>query len=138
MNQDQPVHRESPEGRLAEPTVIFDLNNATEQLRREPAWQTGDRNAKTLFKKPDLRVVLLTLKTGARMEKHQAPGPITVHLLAGRLRLQLADRAVDLGTGEILSLDGGLTHDVEALDQSTFLLTVAGPVDEGTRSRSGA
>lgn len=138
MNENQPAHRESPVDRLAEPTLTFDLNYATEQLRQEPAWQSGDLNAKTLFKKPDLRVVLLTLKNGARMDEHHAPGPVTIQVLSGRLRIQLADRPVDLGTGEILLLEGGLTHDVEALDQSAVLLTIAGPVDEGARSRSGA
>jgi len=118
--------REPPTGWLAMTAASFDLGRELENLRAEPAWQAGDRNAKTLFKKPELRVVLLALKAGAHLEKHEAPGPITIHALAGRLRVRLANETVELAPGEILSVDSGLTHDLEALEQSAILLTVAG------------
>ena len=118
--------RESPSDRLAMTAASFNLGRELENLRAEPAWQASDRNAKTLFKKPDLRVVLLALKAGARLDKHEATGPITIHALAGRLRVRLANETVELAPGEILSVDGGLTHDLEALEQSAILLTVAG------------
>jgi len=125
----QPVvepQRESPTGRLAMAAASFNLGRELENLRAEQAWQAGDRNAKTLFKKPGLRVVLLALKSGARLEKHEAPGSITIHALAGRLRVRLASETIELEPGEILSVDSGLTHDLEALEQSAILLTVAG------------
>jgi quercetin dioxygenase-like cupin family protein len=40
--------------------------------------------------------------------------------------MRLANETVELAPGEILSVDGGLTHDLEALEQSAILLTVAG------------
>jgi quercetin dioxygenase-like cupin family protein len=118
--------RESPTDRLAQTSASFNLADELETLRAEPAWQTSDRNARTLSKKPHLRVVLMALKSGARLDKHEAPGAITIHALAGRLRVRLASETVELATGEILTVDGGLTHDLEALDESAILLTVAG------------
>ena len=118
--------RESPTDRLARTTASFNLAGELENLRAEPAWQSGDRNARTLSKKPRLTVVLMALKIGACLEKHEAPGPISIHALAGRVRVHLASETVELAPGEILTVDGGLTHDVEALAESAILLTIAG------------
>jgi quercetin dioxygenase-like cupin family protein len=68
----------------------------------------------------------MALKPGARLEKHEAQAPITIHALEGRLRVRVASETVELTAGEILTLDGGLAHDLEALDESAILLTVAG------------
>ncbi len=118
--------REAPDDRMAMTAASFDLNRELEILRAEPSWQAGHRNAKTLFKKTNLTVVLLALKAGASLEKHEAPGPITIHALAGRLRVHMADQLAELTAGGILSLDKGLTHDLEAVVESAILLTVAG------------
>jgi quercetin dioxygenase-like cupin family protein len=118
-------HRESPEERLALPLAVFDILAEAEQLQREPAWTDGDRNAKTLVKKPDLRKVLMVMKAGARLEEHFAPGSITIYTLSGRLRVAVGNQGVELKPGQMLSLDGGHRHDLEALELSAFLLTVA-------------
>jgi quercetin dioxygenase-like cupin family protein len=106
---------------------MFDLAAELEQLRAEAIWRQGVRNAKTLVKEPDLRVVVILLRQGARMEEHRAPGRITIHTLSGRLRLQLFDQASDLEAGQILMLDADIPHDVEAIEESAFLLTIAWP-----------
>ncbi len=117
--------REWPGPRLAEQTAHLNLANEIEQLRSEPAWKDFDRNAKTLIKNPELRVVLLALKTGARLEQHVAAGPITIQALAGRLRVHLPDSAIDMATGDLASVAAATRHDVEALEPSVFLLTIA-------------
>ncbi|HEU0169536.1 MAG TPA: cupin domain-containing protein [Chloroflexota bacterium] len=122
-------HRESPEARLASPEATLDLRQEITALRAEPNWQ-GAHNAKTLVKRDDLRVVLVALKAAGRMDRHQAPGPITIHCLEGRLRIQVEQRTTELGAGQVLFIDAALPHDVEALDQSAFLLTIAWPKDQ--------
>jgi len=44
-------------------------------------------------KAPTLRLVLITLRPGARLHEHQATGPVTILPVSGSLRLQAADRA---------------------------------------------
>ena len=117
-------HRESPEQRLAQSVGVFSVFNELTQLQQEHAWTEGDRNSKTLVKKPDLRIVLMSLKRGARLDAHWAPGSIAIHLLAGQMRVTAAAETVDLTPGEIMSLDGGLEHDVEATEDSAFILTI--------------
>jgi quercetin dioxygenase-like cupin family protein len=73
---------------------------------------------------PDFRIVLTAMKAGARLREHRAPGPVSIQTIAGRLRLHLSDQEVDLPAGHLLVLDRDVRHDVEALDESAFLLMV--------------
>jgi quercetin dioxygenase-like cupin family protein len=110
---------------MAAPVLAFDLTHEIAQLHEETAWQQGDRNAKTLVKEADFRIVLIALRAGARMEEHRAAGRISVQTLAGHIRLHTVGTNVDLPTGRLVSLERDVPHDVEALEESAFLLTIA-------------
>ena len=75
---------------MAAPVLAFDLAHEMAQLHEETSWRQGDRNAKTLVKEADFRIVLVALRVGARMEEHRAAGRISVQTLAGHLRLHTA------------------------------------------------
>jgi len=90
---------------------------------REPAWQAG-HNAKTLVKHPDFRVVLIVLKAGARMHEHSTDQCVTIHALSGHLRVHLPDRTLELTQGALLALEQTVVHDVEALADSVFVLSL--------------
>jgi quercetin dioxygenase-like cupin family protein len=111
---------------LAEPLLQIDLERELQQLRREDSWQreTG-RSSKTLAKYPDFRIVLILMKSGTRMRQHRAEGRISIQQLKGEVRIHLADRKVTLSTGQLLVLDCGVLHDVEALEESALLLTIS-------------
>ncbi|HVA93998.1 MAG TPA: hypothetical protein VNI36_03765 [Candidatus Dormibacteraeota bacterium] len=111
-------------GPLENPILPFDLNSEIEQLRGENAWQ-GGRNSKTLVKHPDFRVVLTVLKSNARLHEHKAAGRISVQTIAGHIRMHVQDKLFDLPAGHMLALERALPHDVEALEDSAFLLTIA-------------
>ena len=116
-----------PAQRLAAPLLTFDLDAETEQLRREEAWQREDHNAITLVKESDFRVVLVAIKAGGKLREHHAPGRIAIQAISGYLRLHLPDETVELPAGHLLTLDRHMTHEVEAVEESTFLLTIAWP-----------
>jgi quercetin dioxygenase-like cupin family protein len=120
-NPERPMHE------VARSSLTFDLAAEVERLQTEESWRQGMRNAKTLVKEPDIRIVVIALRQGGRMEEHRAPGRISIQTLTGRLRLQVRDQTIDLPAGHILMLDPDVTHDVEALDESAFLLTIAWP-----------
>jgi quercetin dioxygenase-like cupin family protein len=111
--------------RMAAPVLAFDLMHELERLHAEHAWRQGDRNAKTLVKEPDFRIVLVALQEGARMERHQAAGRISVQTLVGQVRLHLSGEIVDLPVGRLVSVERDVPHDVEAMEESAFLLTIA-------------
>jgi quercetin dioxygenase-like cupin family protein len=104
--------------------LTFDLPAEVARLKSEPPWQTHGHNAKTLVKHSDVRVVLIALRAGARMQEHSTDQCVTIHALAGRLRLHLPDETLDLPAGALVALDHTVVHDVEALEESTLLLTL--------------
>lgn len=111
---------------MAGPYLEFDLARELDELRREAAWTKG-QNAKTLVKYDDFRVVLTALKAGGRLPGHETEGRISIQTVAGHIQVKAQGRTFDLRSGALLALDQGLTHDVEALEESAFLLTIAWP-----------
>ncbi|HXY51006.1 MAG TPA: cupin domain-containing protein [Terriglobales bacterium] len=61
------------------------------------------------------------------MKEHHADARISIHSLEGKIRVHLPDQQVELSAGELLVIDYGIKHDVEALEESAFLLTVSWP-----------
>ncbi len=116
-----------PAQRLAGPRLAFDLARELQSLRREESWEQGDRNAKTLVKEPPLRLTLAVLKKGAQLAAHMAEGPVTVQVLEGQLALTVDGEPIELSSGQILAIEPGIRHDVTALDESAFLLTIGLP-----------
>ena len=136
MDVGQPQTLRTGAQRTVDPTVgVFlelDLNAQVEQLKCEPAWQNG-RNAKTMVKYPDFRIVLMLMKAQMRTEEHHADGRISVQTIAGHIRMHIAGRDFDLPVGHLLALDYEVRHDVEALEDSAFLLTITRSVASGAK-----
>lgn len=104
----------------------FDLPAEIDRLRGETTWDSG-QNSRTLVKYEDLRVVLIVLQTHSRMAEHKSEGRISVHVLAGHVQVKAAGRTFNLRPGGLLALDRAVPHDVEALEESAVLLTIAWP-----------
>jgi quercetin dioxygenase-like cupin family protein len=111
---------------LGTPILQFDLFHEIQSLQKEEAWlhATGP-SSKTLVKHPDLRIVLLAMKKNMVMKEHTTAARISVQTLIGHIRLRLPDRTIELPTGHLLVLDQCVRHDVEAEEDSAFLLTMA-------------
>ena len=113
---------------LADKLLHFDLSEELRHLREEDSWTRGSgRSSKTLAKYPDFRIVLVLMKSGSEMKEHHADARISIQTIQGRVRLQLPDQAVELGGGELMCLESGIHHDVKALEESAFLITVSWP-----------
>jgi quercetin dioxygenase-like cupin family protein len=114
---------------LGDKVIRRNINQELEKLKDAPSWQlTAGRSSETIVKYPDFRIVLVCMKPGSYMSHHRAEGPISVQVVHGRLRIHLPeDRTEDLSPGDLLTLEHGLEHDVEALEESSFLLSIAWP-----------
>jgi quercetin dioxygenase-like cupin family protein len=124
-------HSDSPHRRphsppMAAPFLEFELTREIEQLRREPEWKT-DQNARTLVKYEDFRVVLTVLKARGRLPGHQTEGRLSIQTVVGHIQVRAQGRTFELAAGSLLALDQGISHEVEALEESAFLLTIAWP-----------
>ncbi len=107
------------------PLQSFDLDGEVSRLREQKAWREGRRNATTLRKGEGLKVVLLVMKKGDRLDEHSAPGPMTLSVYEGSIRFSAADEEVEAGAGTLLACDSGVRHSVEALGDTVCLLSVA-------------
>jgi quercetin dioxygenase-like cupin family protein len=111
---------------LGIPILQCDLGEEIQSLHKGAAWLQGiGPSSKTLVKHADLRIVLLAMKKKMCMHEHKTAATISVHTLTGHIRLRLPDRTVELPAGQLLVLDQCVPHDVEAEEDSAFLLTLS-------------
>lgn len=106
------------------PVLRFDLHTELEQLKRQRNYQERGPAGRTLVKEPDLRIVLMALKAGAGLPEHHASGPISIQVIEGELRVRVPDESVELSVGQLLAVESEMRHDVEAIVDSAFLLTI--------------
>jgi quercetin dioxygenase-like cupin family protein len=88
--------------------------------------------AATLVKESDLRVVLVVMTAGARLHPHRAAESVAIHVLEGLVRLHLPEEIVRAASGTLLTLRADVLHDVEALQDSAFLLFLPWPAGRAT------
>lgn len=115
-----------PDGTMVDRMAEFDLNQEIADAAGNKPWQAG-HHAKTLFKKHDFRVVLINMEKGAHIKEHHADGTISVQVLKGNVRMNVSGKAHELSTGNLFTLGASIRHDVEALDDAAFLLTISWP-----------
>lgn len=117
----KPLNMLSPDA----PLSTWDLRVLVRQLKSGEAWRTSERQTMPLFRTERMRVMLIALRAGAALSSHRADGPITVQVLEGRITFSAESQVVTLTEGQVLSLQAGLPHAVEAQEEAVFLLTVA-------------
>ena len=105
--------------------VVFDLPAAERELRAQPAYLRDGYAARTLVREPDLRLVLMVMAAGRQIPAHQADDTVSIHALSGSLRVTAGGNVFDLTPGQIVALEGGLRHEVDAPSDAAFLLTLA-------------
>jgi quercetin dioxygenase-like cupin family protein len=95
------------------------------RLKGAAEWKSGDRHAISLIKDAALNVLLMVLKKGAHLHEHRTKGPITVQVVSGCIRFSAGPDQRVISAGEMVGLDRGIAHSVEALEESAFILVTA-------------
>jgi quercetin dioxygenase-like cupin family protein len=114
-----------PKQRLAEVVLAHDLAAESKAMIGEARSVVDGRASKTLAKQANLHVTLTGVRKGTRVRKHQTKAPIAFQSISGRVRLHLPEGPVNLSPGQMITLAAGVAHDVEAVSDASFLLTVA-------------
>jgi quercetin dioxygenase-like cupin family protein len=125
-----PTHRRPDLPSMGAPHLEFNLASELQMLQQEPEWEKG-HNSKTLVKYDNLRIVLIALRQDARIPDHRTEGRISIQTIRGHILVRASGRVFELPIGRLLALDHGLRHEVEALEDSAFLLSIAWPLTEG-------
>jgi quercetin dioxygenase-like cupin family protein len=117
------------DGTMIDRMAQFDLFKEIADSEQKKPWQSG-HNARTLFKKHDFRIVLITMEDGARMNQHHADGTMSIQVLKGLIRVTIQDKPHDIPADNLFTLAASIRHDVEAVGESAFLLTISWPSTE--------
>lgn len=78
-----------------------------------------------LFKSQQLEVIRLVLRAGKGLPPHQVPGEITIHCIEGEMDVTAHGKRHVLAPGQMLFLEGGVSHGVLALQDCSALVTIA-------------
>ena len=77
-----------------------------------------------LLKTDDVEVIRLILPQGKTIPEHKAPGEIIVQCLEGRVAFTSMTKTQELSAGKLLFLTAGEPHALEALENSSVLVTI--------------
>ena len=114
--------------RLDAPFVTFDVPYELARLRAERGYHLEGHAGRTLTKYPDIRVVLVAMKPGARVAFHETAERSTLHVVVGQVRVELeTGEGCDLSEGGFAAVERGRLHRIECREECAFLLTLAWP-----------
>jgi quercetin dioxygenase-like cupin family protein len=106
----------------------FDLVEEIQHLQARKPWPKKV-TSNLLLKSEDLRILLIGMESGARLEEHHNDGRISIHVLEGEVKMRVQQQSQHFSAGQILALDRSIQHDVEATEDSVLLVTIAWPSD---------
>lgn len=81
--------------------------------------------------------IRILLKNGQTMKEHKAPFPIIVHILEGKIDFGIEGEIKSLKTGDVVSLDSNIYHDLAAKKNSIVRLTLS-KLDDASRVKKVA
>jgi quercetin dioxygenase-like cupin family protein len=112
---------------LAAEHLVIDLGDAATELHGL-APDDQSRSGVTLVKQGGLNVVLTHIRASGTLAEHSAPGAATVQVLSGHVRVQVGEESLDVPAGQLIAFDARVRHGVEAVEDSTLLLTLTDPL----------
>jgi quercetin dioxygenase-like cupin family protein len=99
--------------------------NPSEVLHLQPLGSAiGSTKTHALFKTEKMEAIRLVLPAGKQIAEHKAPGEITVLCLEGRVKFTSQGAVKELAAGDLLYLTAAEPHAVEAVEDSTVLVTI--------------
>jgi len=81
---------------------------------------------KVLINEPGYRMLLLCLRAGQTVPEHSTPEPVTVYAIHGHVTFHEGPVRCELQAGEVVSINAGRPHAIEAHVDSALLVLAAG------------
>lgn len=83
---------------------------------------------KVLANESGLRMVLLGLRAGQSVPEHANPGKVIVHGVRGHISFYGGATSCELRAGEVVYLESGVRHRIEAREDSVLFVVATGNV----------
>ncbi|MGA7317406.1 MAG: DUF2249 domain-containing protein [Silvibacterium sp.] len=81
---------------------------------------------KVLMNEPGYRMVLLSMRAGQCIPEHATQGIVTVHAILGHITFYTPSLPCELYAGEVVCIEGGIPHRIEAHEDSSLLVLATG------------
>lgn len=92
--------------------------------------RNAEVSSTTVLKTDTLRVVLMVLKSGAKLPEHHADGRLLLQVLEGEIEFTAENVKSQLTAGTLASVEAKVPHAVAALSEAILLLTIVWHKDE--------
>jgi quercetin dioxygenase-like cupin family protein len=106
-------------------TELFSSVDLSLSASGRPAYNAKGRATRIIVDLDGIRALLVWMRAGAWWTEHRTSARITVQTLEGEIRLHSRGKTFAVPARHLLALESNVAHDVEATEDSVFLLTVA-------------
>ena len=114
-------------GAMSDPDTTIDLPALSEELLAKARAEHAGRAGRTLPHPVDgLRQTVIALREDAELAEHESPGPASLQVLRGRVRLVAGDEVTALGAHHVAPIPNR-RHSLHADEDAVVLLSVAVP-----------
>ncbi|GAA7493868.1 cupin domain-containing protein [Helicobacter pylori] len=69
--------------------------------------------------------IRICMPKGAIIDKHKAPGAISVQVLEGKIVFEVGDEKIEMPKGALISLEAQVLHRLDALENSVIRLSLS-------------
>jgi quercetin dioxygenase-like cupin family protein len=117
-----PRRRIPPRERFSGSERVFNLDKAFADLPGESTPRQGHMQ-KALYRLGPTTTAIFAFEKGGAIEQHTAEGESIIHVLSGRLSVRTSKSKHELRANDLLLLNPGVPHDLEALEPTRMLMT---------------
>ena len=86
--------------------------------------QLSSAPSRAILKSSGLELMRMVLPAGKKVAEHQVPGEITIQCLEGRVELTAHGKRLDMRAGDMVYLQGGEPHALQAHEDASLLVTI--------------
>ena len=97
----------------------------TASLYKDLTYQDGKPLVQPLLETDFTREIRIVFKRGQVMKRHVTPFPIVIEIVEGEISFGVEGTDVPAVKGDLISLAGGVPHDLTALTDSIVRLTLS-------------
>jgi len=88
------------------------------------AYEPGRAKPVSVLKATGTNVVVFAFDAGTGLREHVAQQPVLLQVLEGTLTVEFGDEVVKLRQGDLLHIEQGVSHSVDAVEQAKLQLMV--------------